>query len=270
MKIPPTLPRLAHDRNWKDAGKLLAERGIAAENHAILQENVATYLSHRSCLGNLPERWQSKLHRDLCTPYSDDQVEPRVDALQASLWENLQELPVFPSQVYLSGSFSRGRLGPHSDLDGYALLPPDKMSRGLDCFEKRVSGPGACLVPLNQESPGLTQANLMSAGASVAIDPSKLAQPGYLRKVYHHVQQQRPQRRETSSLFEWATQQVWAEELSAREKREQLEGKTLASRLTQGLLSLAGGLARLPVVGVAVESLADLAVNQVHLDQPDL
>jgi len=180
----------------------------------------------------------------------------------------VQELPVFPSQVYLTGSFSRGRLGANSDLDGYATLPEDRMSGGFDCFEKRVASDGSCLFPLSIERPGFNQANLLYAGASVAVNPSRLGESGYLCKVYQHVLDHRQQRRETSTAYEWATGKMWGEGLNAKEKREQFEGKTLKSRPMNSVLALGGSLSMVPLLGAVVRKAADLAVNQVHLEQP--
>ena len=268
MRIQALPPSMLRDKNWQAAGQLMQERGIPAEQHEVFQENLATYLCHRSGAGHLSQRWQNKVDRELSKPFCDDQVAGRIDHLQASLLENVQELPVYPSQLYLTGSFSRGRLGANSDLDGYATLPRDQMSAGFDSYENRVEGEGCCLFPLAEDSPGFNRANLMYAGASVAIDPHKLGEVGYLRKVYQHVQEHRDQRRETSTVYEWATGKLWGEGLNAKAKREQFEGKTLKSRITNATLSLAGTLSAVPILGAVVRKVADLAVHQIHLDQP--
>lgn len=257
------------DQNWRDAGKLMKERNIPAEQHEILQENVATYLSHRSS-GKLSDRWQAKVDRELAKPFSDDQVGPRIDALQTSLHKIIHELPSFPSQVYLTGSFSRGRLGANSDLDGYAALKPEDVSKGFDSYEKYVETSDACLFPMSEKSPGFNRANLMYAGASVEIDPKRLGESGYLRKVYTCVQEARTQRRETSTPYEWATGKMWGEGLSAQGKREQFEGKTLKSRIMNNILSLGGTLAAVPFVGAVVRKVADLCVHQTHLEKPQV
>lgn len=255
------------DQNWRDAGKLMRERGVPAEKHEVMQENVATYLSHRTS-GELSARWQSKVDRELAKPFNDDQVGPRIDVLQQSLLENVQELPSYPSKIYLTGSFSRGRLGANSDLDGYAALKPEEVSKGFDCYEKRVETDGACLFPMSEETPGFNRANLMYAGASVEIDPARLGESGYLRKVYTCVQDARTQRRETSAPYEWTTGKMWGEGMSAQGKREQFEGKTLKSRIMNSILSLGGTMAAVPLVGAVVRKVADLCVHQTHLEQP--
>ena len=257
------------DQNWRDAGKQMAARGIPAEKHEVMQENVATYLAHRFS-DELSPRWQAKVDRELAKPFSDDQVDLRIDALQTSLLENVQELPSYPSKIYLTGSFSRGRLGGNSDLDGYAAMKPEEISRGFDCFEKRVETDGACLFPMSDATPGFNRANLMYNGASVEIDPSRLGESGYLRKVYTCVQEHRDQRRETSAPYEWATSKMWGEGMSAQGKREQFEGKTLKSRIMNNVLSLGGTMAAVPLVGALVRKVADLCVHQLHLEKPQL
>jgi hypothetical protein len=268
--VPPLRLRAPkQDQDWQDAGRLMAERGIPADGHQFMQENLATYLSHRSGSGELSERWQSKLDRELQKPFTDLQVSERVEYLQQSLLENLSELPSYPSQVYLTGSFSRGRLGGNSDLDGYATLRPEDMSAGFDCFEKRVESDGSCLFPTSSERPGFNRANLLYAGASVEVDPARLSEPGYLRKTYQHVLDNRPEeRRETAALYEWATGKMWGEGLSASKKREQFEGKTFKSRLMNAALSMGGTLSMVPLVGPVVRKVADLCVNQSHLGPP--
>ena len=257
------------DQNWRDAGKRMADRNIPAEKHEVMQENVATYLSHRSS-DELSPRWQAKVDRELAMPFSDDQVGPRIDALQTSLLQVMNELPSFPSQVYLTGSFSRGRLGANSDLDGYATLKPEDVSKGFDSYEKYVETSDACLFPLSDATPGFNRANLMYAGASVEVDPKRLGESGYLRKVYTCVQEHRDQRRETSAPYEWATSKMWGEGMSAQGKREQFEGKTLKSRIMNNALSLGGTMAAVPLVGALVRKVADLCVHQIHLDKPQV
>lgn len=257
------------DQNWRDAGKLMAERNIPAEKHEVMQENVATYLAHRSS-DELSPRWQAKVDRELAKPFSDDQVGPRIDALQTSLLNVMNELPSFPSQVYLTGSFSRGRLGANSDLDGYATLKPEDVSKGFDSYEKYVETSDACLFPMSNATPGFNRANLMYAGASVEIDPHRLGESGYLRKVYTCVQEHRDQRRETAAPYEWATSKMWGEGMSASGKREQFEGKTLKSRIMNNILSLGGTLAAVPLLGAVVRKVADLCVHQTHLEKPQV
>lgn len=253
----------ARDRHWQDAGRLMAERDIPAEGHRYLQETLATYLSHRSGQ-ELPPRWQSKLDRELLHPYGDGQIGERIDQLQNSLKSVLDQLPAYPSQLYLTGSFSRGRLGANSDLDAYGMVKPQHLHGAFDAFEQTVAGPDACLVPFSEEKPGLQQGNLMAVGASVRIDPARLAEPGYLRKVYQHVQQARSERKETSPLYEWMTGLVWGEELNAQQKREQME----RGGLTHQVMALAGTLAGVPLLGPVVRKTADLFVNQSHLEAP--
>lgn len=252
--------RLMMDRHWQDAGRLLRERGIPEADHQAMQENLATYLAHRGH-DELAPRWQSKLDRELEHPYTDTQVEERIDQLQSCLKTVLDGLPAYPSQLFLTGSFSRGRLSANSDLDAYATVKPEDLKAGFDAFEKTVGGPDACLVPFSEETPGLNRGNLLAVGASVEINPQFLAQPGYLRQVYQHVQQQRVERKETSAAFEWMTGRVWGEEMTPREKRLRME----QGGLTHRAMAVAGTLAGVPILGGLVRATADLFVNQSHL-----
>ncbi|MBS2037821.1 hypothetical protein JST97_22745 [bacterium] len=252
--------RLVRDRHWQDAGRLLRERNIPEASHEAMQENLATYLAHRQ--GNeLAPRWQAKLERELQTPYSDEQVQQRIDQLQNNLKALLDELPAYPSQLYLTGSFSRGRLGANSDLDAYATLKPEHLKAGFDSFEKHVGGGEACLVPFSEKTPGLNRGNLLAAGASVEVDAQRIGQPGYLREVYQQVQDQRSQRKETSQLFEWMTGQVWSEELTPHQKRLRME----EGGLTHHAMALAGTMAGVPWINSLVYATADLFVTQSHL-----
>lgn len=257
------------DQDWQDAGQLMADHGIPAEGHQIMQENLATYLAHRS-FGDLSARWQHKVDRELARPFLDEAVGTRLDVLQKSLLDNVNELPAYPSQLYLTGSFSRGRLGANSDLDGYAVMKPEHMSAGFDSYEKRVEDQDAsCLFPLSEDRPGYNRANLMMvAGASVAIDPQQLSRPGYLRETYQGVRAARTQRRETAAGYEWLTGKMWKEGMSASQKREEFEGKTFKSRMMNAAMSLGGTLAGLPLVGPVVRWGANLCVHQQHTDLP--
>lgn len=258
FKTPP------RDRHWQDAGRLMAERGIAAQGHQCLQENLATYLSHRDGDDQLAPRWQGKLDRELLSPYADSQVGARIDQLQNSLKTVLDQLPAYPRELYLTGSFSRGRLGVNSDLDAYGTVKPQHLTAAFDLFEKTVAGTDACLVPFSEDTPGLNRGNLLAVGASVQVDPSRIGESGYLRKVYQHVQAERSQRKETSALYEWMTGQVWSEELDAQGKREEMEN----GGLTRQAMALAGTLAAVPMMGPVIYSTANCFVHQSHLEQP--
>lgn len=248
------------DRHWQDAGRLLRERGLREADHQAMQENLATYLAHRSD-DQLSERWQAKLERELEQPYTDTQVEQRLDQLQNHLKTLLDDLPAYPSQLYLTGSFSRGRLGANSDLDAHVILKPEHLKAGFDSFETNVGGSQACLIPFSEHTPGLNRGTLLAVGASVQVEPKRIAEPGYLRQVYRHVQEQRSQRKETSQLFEWLTGKVWGEELTPYQKRVRME----EGGLTHHAMALAGTLAGVPWINSLVSATADLLVRQSHL-----
>lgn len=270
LSFPTTCPRqfrpASVDPAASEAAQLMQDRHIPLDGHLAMQENLATYLSHRN-FGQLTARWQNKVDRELKNPYSDEQVAARIDQLQKSLLENVQELPHLPSKIYVTGSFARGRLGGNSDLDGYAVLNPQDISKGFDSYEKRVEMQDeACLFPLASDRPGYNRANLMLVGgASVAVDPTRLEQPGYLQEVYQEVKAHRPSdRRETTAFSEWLGGAVWKEGKSAKSKRETFEGKTLKSRIWNAGWSLGGTLAGLPGVGAVVRWAANGLVKQHH------
>jgi hypothetical protein len=254
------------DPAMEQAAELMIAHGVPLDNHSALQENLATYLAHASA-GSLSKRWQNKVDRELAKPFTDEQIDGRIDQLQQSLLENVQELPRTPSKLYITGSFSRGRLGANSDLDGYALLKPEDITSGFDSFERRVENQNAsCLFPLSEDQPGFNRANLMMAGgATVSIDPSQLCKPGYLRETYQGILANKgPDRRETSAGYEWLTSKMWDEGMSASNKRESFEGKNLRSQLTNAAMALCGTLAGLPAVGSVVFWAANTCVKQHH------
>lgn len=248
------------------AAELMAAHDVPLDNHTAMQENLATYLSHTTA-GSLSKRWQTKVDRELAKPFTDEQVGARIDQLQQSLLENVQELPRTPSKLYITGSFARGRLGGNSDLDGYAVLKPEDIKAGFDSYERRVEDQNAsCLFPLSEDRPGFNRANLMMVGgASVSIDPAQLSTPGYLRETYQSVLANKgPNRRETSSGYEWLTSKMWKEGMSASNKRESFEGKNLKSQLTNAAMAFCGTLAGLPAVGSVVRWAANTCVKQNH------
>jgi hypothetical protein len=260
---------IAPDRHWHDASRLMQSRQIPREGHARLQENLATYLAHRDDEDQLSPRWQQKLDRDLAHPYNDQQVSVRIDQLQESLRENLLQLGEYPSQIYLTGSFARARLGGNSDLDGLVMIEEGGLNFAFDVLEERIEKQdAAALVPIPADNPGLLQAQLMAQGASVQIDVERLQTPGYLRQVYQHVQEQRPQRRETSPLFEAITERVWSEDLGAAGKRELLAGHSLKAVTLRHLMSTGGQISQAPVVGPIVVEAVDQVVEQNHLAAP--
>lgn len=255
------------DRDWVDAGKLLRERQIPAENHESMQENLATYLAHRT-KGMPSERWQNKIERELDTPYTDDQVYAHLETLEDSLQANLLELPVYPSRVFITGSFAKGRLGANSDLDGFAVIPKAHMSGGFDSYEEREkNSKGANLFPLSADSPGYTRGHLMFSGQSVEFSPQQLLEDGVLRKTYDEIKAGRTiDRRETSASFEWITGKLWGENKSAKEKRDAFESQSIKTRIQNAVMSFGGTLSMTPLVGPVINKVADIFATQKHLD----
>jgi hypothetical protein len=252
-----------------EADALMQSHAVPLAEHTAMRENLATYLSHRS-FGKISGRWQHKIDRELARPFTDGQVQERLDLLQGSLLENVLELPRMPAKLYITGSFARGRLGGNSDLDGYALLKRQDLDAGFDSYEKRVEVQDAsCLFPMADDQPGFNRANLMMVGgASVAIDPAQLSKPGYLRSVYQGVLADRPKdRRETSAAYEWLTSKAWKEGLSPAQKRASFEGHSLKSQLTNAAMAFCGTLAGLPWLGAVVRWGANTCVKQHHSER---
>ncbi|MCA9779953.1 MAG: hypothetical protein KC800_24660 [Candidatus Eremiobacteraeota bacterium] len=255
------------DKDWVDAGKLLREHNVPAENHSILQENIATYLAHSN--GGIPTaRWENKLKRELASPYTDDEVFQHVERLEDSLQANIRELPEYPSRVFVTGSFAKGRLGANSDLDGFSVVKDQNMSAGFDSYEKREENPtGSNLFPLSENAPGYTRGHLLFTGQSVEMTPEQIMTDGSLRKAYDKIRAGRTiDRRETSASFEWVTGKMWGEDKSAKEKREAFESKSLKTRLQNGVMSLGGTLSATPLVGPVVNYVCDKFAAQKHLD----
>ena len=257
----------SQDRDWVDAGKLLRERQVPPENHELMQENLATYLAHRT-RGMPSERWQNKIAPELDAPYTDDQVYAHLETLEDSLQANLLELPVYPSRVFITGSFAKGRLGANSDLDGFAVIPKEHMSSGFDSYEEREkNSKGANLFPLSDDSPGYTRGHLMFSGQSVEFSPQQLLEDGVLRRTYDDIKAGRTiDRRETSASFEWITGKLWGEDKSAKEKRDAFESQSIKTRIQNAIMSFGGTLSMTPLVGPVINKVADIFATQKHLD----
>ena len=260
---------ISHDRPWHDAGRLMKQRNIPTEGHQALQENLSTYLAHRDEDDGLSPRWQSKLTRDLEEPYRDEQVEQRLDVLQESLKENLQQLPGTPGRVYLTGSFARGRLGGNSDLDGLVEVADEHLDQAFDVLECRIDKQdAAALIPIPADEAHLLQAQLMAQGASIAIEPERIDGGQNLREVYKYVKSKRQQRRETSPIFEAVTQKIWREDMDAKDKRELLSGRSLKSMALRQALRVGGCLSTAPLVGPVMVQVVDGVVEQNHMVAP--
>lgn len=257
------------DLDWVDAGNLMKAHDIEFEGHSLLRENLATYLAHRT-EGIPSQRWQNKIDRELKSPYTDGDVFKHIETLEDSLQANLSELqlPAYPSKVYITGSFAKGRLGANSDLDGFAAIPRGQMSAGFDSYEKREANPtGANLFPLADDSPGYARGHLMFSGQSVEMTPEQLLKDGSLSKAYSKILETRSMdRRETSNSFEWITGKLWGEEKTAEEKREAFESNSLKTRIQNTVMAFGGTLSTTPLVGPAVNWIADKFAAQRHLD----
>lgn len=140
MQIQPRLP----DRI---AAKALQELKLEPQEHLLLEENLACYVSNyqpafQEELDRMqgPEllqrmqngwaqgehRWVDKIRRDLSKPYADSQVRQRFEELQSRFGSESQRLVAenqgaFPAKVFVTGSLVKGRFGAHSDLDAIGV-----------------------------------------------------------------------------------------------------------------------------------------------------
>lgn len=248
------------DTDWYDAGELMEQKGLKLENHSLMRENLATFLAHRPNSSSMPTgRWQTKLERDLDNPYSNQQVLERIDQLQESLQDNLTALPSYPKTVFITGSFSKGRLGANSDLNGYAILPQEQFDSAFQNFQTRhQKGEGANLFPMSQSSPGFNKAMMMVEGTSVKISTEKLVQPGYLRDVYGELlSEEKSTRREVSTKLDGLTGKMW---------RSKFERDTFHFKAMRWSLHFGGTLSRIPLLGALLEKGASKIVAQNHRD----
>jgi hypothetical protein len=255
------------DLDWVDAGQMLREQNIDPDNHKMMRENLATYLSHRTD-GIPSERWQNKIDREMKTPYTDDQVFAHVETLEDSMQANISELPSYPSKVYITGSFAKGRLGANSDLDGFAVLPKDDMAAGFDSYVAREKNSTAAnMFPLADTAPGYARGHLMFSGQSVEMTPDQIMVDGSMTKAYKEILKGRNiDRRETSNSFEWITGKLWGEDKSAEDKRDAFESKSIKTRIQNAVMSLGGTLSMTPLVGPVVMWVTDKFASQKHLD----
>jgi hypothetical protein len=240
----------------------MTQRGIELQNHRLMQENVATYLAHRPEGEAIPTgRWESKLNRDLSQPYTDREVLQHIDGLQSSLVRNLEELPSNPKEVYVTGSFSKGRLGVHSDLNGYVKLPSDQFQTAFQTFQGRhndAPSNKANLFPLSESSPGFNKAMLMVEGSSVKISTERLEEKGYLRSVYSDLLQTKSAERvESKPGSDGLVGKMW---------RSKFERETFHFRAMRWALHLGGTLSRVPLLGCALQSGVEKIVRQDHRD----
>ena len=102
-----------HDLPLKRAERRMAEAGIPVDDHLILRENLATYLSRPESLSN---RWEGKASRDLKAGYADADVFQRLHDLQDGLRE-VAEIVGPEATFWVAGGVSKGRAGAASDLD---------------------------------------------------------------------------------------------------------------------------------------------------------
>lgn len=169
------------DRHWDIAGRLLERHSIPQERHLLLRENVATYLLHMpdTFVGQLERgeveprkgyaqgreswRWADKMVQALEKPYTDEQVQDRVAAMEAELKQVAEELMAHAGRkIHLVGSAVKGRLGADSDLDCVV--------EGKEFHGKIVS---------------VHSCGLKSFGTSVEVDPQEVLDGNVVSDLWH-------------------------------------------------------------------------------------
>jgi len=129
------------------AARTLAHLRRNPEQHHLLAENLASYVSHykpdfqaeldrkeghdlvdrlRSGWAQADHRWVDKIRRDLDKPYTDSEVQQRFEVLESRFQGESQRLiaehsGAYPAQVFVTGSLVRGRFGAHSDIDAIGV-----------------------------------------------------------------------------------------------------------------------------------------------------
>lgn len=263
------------DRHWARSGELLKSRGIPAKDHVLLQENVATFLTHLDEMES--SRWREKIDRDLAKPYTDGQVLHHVDELQNQLIDLVSHMPSPPSKVWLTGSFTKGRLGPHSDLDAYFLMEP---GADVSALMKDVKEDGVIAFPLYTDEPGYNRAMKLITGCTQEVSLETLKKPGSLRGLYRETLAQRGiqvngeaceraadtefDRQETSKIKDWIADSAWETAKTPSQKWEKVYGDSWKSRATHLALSTVGRAAMLPGLGLIIESAVGLLEIQNH------
>lgn len=246
------------DAAWSQAGELMSSRGISLEDRTLMRENIATYLTHAREGHALPTgRWENKLEQDLKSPYTDHEVLQHADKLQTSLLENLRQLPEYPKEIYITGSFSKGRLRTQSDLNGYAPVSSENFFPTFQLFSDRFQNKDtANLFPLSHSQPNFNKGMLTVDGSSLLISTSELEQPGYLSTIYRErLQEGRPNRWESSSKLDPWLGKAW---------RSKFEREPLHYRLMRTAVAIGGALTRTPLIGASFEKAASRIVTQEH------
>lgn len=145
------------------ADKILEEKNLNDENHMLLKENIATFIINGMTPGNIKvlsqepkintsfiscyfenSRWMKKIDRDLKNPYKDSDVLKHIKEVDQSLKDTIdtinKESTGFPKNIYVIGSFAKGRFGTSSDLDLLFDIKDKNMRKYLhdDYLKKRM------------------------------------------------------------------------------------------------------------------------------------
>ena len=133
---------------------LLAAKGIPEKGHFLLRHNIACYLAqggYEPYLRRLLEaepwgeklyladlrlhpRFASKLSRELAKPYNDREVLEHIQLLESQVKEVFKSVAqVAPRdfELFVVGSYSKGRIGANSDLDVYYLTSSEDVERAI-------------------------------------------------------------------------------------------------------------------------------------------
>ena len=207
LSSPPDATDLA-DPHWSLAGRLLDAHDVPREQHLLLRENLATYLSQvmpaddarsldrssanvtaQELLQDLAssrwasERWTAKIERDLHAPYTDQEVVTHLADLDRQLAESCERILAsatapFPLRLYVAGSLAKGRFGARSDADVMVAVPDPgaRTAAHREFLDQREDG--ISLSPLPAANQGFQDFVLMMAGPRIEVADASTRLPG--------------------------------------------------------------------------------------------
>lgn len=149
-----TIPFPNFERTLKVTDRLMKIHGVSGEQYSILRYSIACNLANFLQPKDLymaefqtdeqlaakmsePNFWAEKLHRDLNVPYTNEDVEKRLDKMQTEVAFFLKYLASMnyrqsPVQLYVYGSIAKGRFGGNSDIDIYIDSSDKDLLRRLE------------------------------------------------------------------------------------------------------------------------------------------
>jgi predicted nucleotidyltransferase len=191
---PPPDPRVEASR------RLLQDRGLDSSDYTVLQGNVSHHVQELSPdlvrqlasqgwsfegvkADKHEQRPLEKLQRDLAQPYTDAQVEQRLEVLQTEIQSTLRDFIAhnhgeYPKQVWVVGSLVKGKFGANSDVDVVFSEAPAQWKPLGD--QSNVQS-----IYLDSDLRETPDDQLAFYGPNVAVDPQALLQGEQTLKQLH-------------------------------------------------------------------------------------